>query len=120
MVLEAERRPETAVAVSNDTDPDPGDILTITALAHGNLAGALTIAPDGQTIQFDPDAATSVQALAQGEIGTFSFQYTVADIDGATATATTTVAVRGIDGSPEAVEVLGSNDLLSEADFVFL
>ena len=50
--------------LANDADPDASDILTITSIDAGDLAGALTIAPDGQSIEFDPSGSAAVQALA--------------------------------------------------------
>ena len=73
-----------AQLLGNDGDPD-GDALTLTGV--GNATGGTVAYEDGQ-IAFVPEA---------GFTGTASFDYTVADPRGGTATATVTVAVEGSD-----------------------
>ncbi|WP_299819400.1 cadherin-like domain-containing protein [uncultured Jannaschia sp.] len=73
-----------AQLLGNDGDPD-GDALTLTGV--GNATGGTVVYEDGQ-IAFVPEA---------GFTGTASFDYTVSDPRGGTATATVTVAVEGTD-----------------------
>jgi hypothetical protein len=83
-------RPVTIEALANDNDPD-GDPLTLTGMTmpgHGNLS----LNPD-QSFVYAPDA---------GFTGKDSFTYTVRDPQGATATATVTVAVERANSPPVA------------------
>lgn len=78
--------PITVMVLEND---DPGnletnDSLTITGVDVGSIAGDVTIASDGQSLQYDPQLA---------EPGTEVFTYTVTDEGGLTAQATVTITV---------------------------
>jgi len=91
-------------SITNDADPDTSDVLTITSIDAGDLAGALTIAPDGRSIEFDPDAAAAVQAMAPDALKTFTFQYTVSDGRGGTDTASAEVTVLAVPNSAPVVD----------------
>ncbi|SDY02464.1 Ig-like domain-containing protein [Citreimonas salinaria] len=67
--------------LGNDSDPD-GDPLTVTGVTDP-ANGTVTLNPDG-TVDYTPDS---------GFTGTDTFDYTIQDPDGATSTATVTVAV---------------------------
>ncbi len=76
----------TPVAVdvlSNDSDADSGQTLTLVGIAGPPVNGTATAEPDG-TVTYTPDA---------GFKGTDTFTYTVGDGTGATATGTVTVTV---------------------------
>ena len=62
------------------------------------MLGTVTIAPGGTGIVYTP--AASFQSLGRGQTATETFSYTVADEDGATDTATTTVTVVGANDAP--------------------
>ena len=84
---------ETAVTLatlSNDSDPD-GDNLTITNVVNPTNGTAVI---NGQTIVYTPKAGFS---------GTDTFQYTISDGNGGTATATETVIVTAVNKAPNAV-----------------
>jgi glucose/arabinose dehydrogenase/chitodextrinase len=70
--------------LSNDTDPN-GDQLTITSVTQGTR-GTVVINPD-RTLRYTPTV---------NYLGNDTFQYTISDGKGGTATATVTVAVRGV------------------------
>jgi uncharacterized protein YhjY with autotransporter beta-barrel domain len=77
---------DTAVSIDvlvNDSDPD-GDALTVIAinLAPGN--GTAVVDPNGQSVTYTPNA---------GYVGNDSFQYTIHDVNGASAAAAVTVQV---------------------------
>ncbi|MEO0985811.1 MAG: Ig-like domain-containing protein, partial [Cyanobacteria bacterium J06639_14] len=87
------RSQATAVTLdllSNDTDVDEGDTLSITAVGTASN-GAVENNNDG-TVTYTPNA---------GFNGTDSFTYVVSDDNGATDTATVTVNVLGITPNPE-------------------
>ncbi|MGY0778092.1 Ig-like domain-containing protein [Azospirillum argentinense] len=107
--------PVTVVASSgvlaNDTDPDVGDRLTVSAV-NGDAAnvgraitlaggGRLTLSADGG-YSFDP--AGGYGTLLFGQTRQETVSYTVTDQAGATSTATLTITVRGINTAPAVQE----------------
>ncbi len=93
--------------LSNDSDPDTNDTLTVSKV-NGQAAhvgqpvvgthGSLTLNADG-TYSYLPNT-TSAKALAVGEKATDTFTYTISDGHGGTATATLTVTLSGENDSP--------------------
>jgi uncharacterized delta-60 repeat protein len=76
-----------AVLANDDTAPDAGETLTVTAVTQPAAGGAVAVAPGGAGVTFTPAAGFS---------GTATFTYTVGDdTPGGTATATVTVTVGG-------------------------
>ncbi|MBG1241160.1 beta strand repeat-containing protein [Nostoc sp. NZL] len=104
---------DTAVngnVLTNDTDPDAGDILTVAAvkgvaadvgkqitLASGAL---LTLNADG-TYNYNPNG--KFESLAVGATASDSFDYTISDGNGGTDTASVTVTINGVNDAPVAV-----------------
>jgi LPXTG-motif cell wall-anchored protein len=91
----------TADLIGNDTDPNPGDTLTISNVTDGSN-GLVTLNPDG-TITYVPDADFNGNDL---------FTYTVCD-DGTPIqcdSATVAVTVRPVNDPPVAVGDLSSTD----------
>jgi VCBS repeat-containing protein len=86
--------------LANDADPDANDTLTIISIDPGDLDGALTIAPDGKSIEFDPSGSATLQALVRDSLGTYDFTYTVSDGHGGTDTASVEITVRGVNEPP--------------------
>ena len=80
--------------LANDTDPDAGDTLTITAVTQG-ANGAVAITGGGTGLTYTPNA---------GYVGTDTFTYTIADGNGGTDTATVTVTVTNVNDAPVAVD----------------
>jgi PKD repeat protein/uncharacterized protein YdeI (BOF family) len=75
-----------ALAVlSNDSDPDPGDTLTIIAVGTPNHGGSVTINAQQNGLVYTPAPAYT---------GTETFTYTIRDVAGATDQASVTVTVQ--------------------------
>lgn len=91
--------PATISVLENDADPDPGDALRILGLDLEGTLGSVTLGPDRETILYDPGAGFA--GLATGQSATDTLRYTVADPDGATATATLSVTVFGTAPPPQ-------------------
>ncbi|WP_145654678.1 Ig-like domain-containing protein [Azospirillum brasilense] len=107
--------PVTVVAASgvlaNDTDPDVGDRLVVSAVNGdaANVGRAITLAGGGRLIlnadggySFDP--AGGYGTLLFGQTRQETVSYTVADQAGATSTATLTITVRGVNTAPAVQE----------------
>lgn len=88
----------TINVLANDTDPDAGSTLRVTAVSTSGVLGTVTIAANGQGVIYTP--AASFQSLAAGQTATETFTYTVSDQSGASATATTTVTIIGANDAP--------------------
>ncbi|MEJ5992768.1 Ig-like domain-containing protein, partial [Ramlibacter sp. PS3R-8] len=89
----------TASLLANDTDPDTGDTLTVTAVS--NPVGG-TVSLVGGNVTFTPNTNFT---------GTASYQYTISDGNGGTSTATVTVNVTPVQDAPTA-----SNDTVTTAE----
>ncbi|WP_238365866.1 Ig-like domain-containing protein [Mesobacterium pallidum] len=92
--------------LGNDSDAD-GEALSLVAVEVTSASGA-TVTLDGTTVIYDPTGSTVIAALGAGELLTDSFTYTVADETGATATATVSLVVEGVNQAP-----VGADDDLS-------
>jgi VCBS repeat-containing protein len=87
--------------LSNDSDPDVGDTLTVTAVNTSGTAGDINAwAPDG-SFTYDPKG--QFEYLQAGNSTTDSFTYTVSDGNGGTDTATVTITINGVNDPPVAV-----------------
>ncbi|MCF2146426.1 FG-GAP-like repeat-containing protein [Desmonostoc muscorum LEGE 12446] len=104
---------DTAVSgnvLTNDSDTDTGDILTVAAVngvaaSVGNqitlASGALlTLNADG-SYNYNPNG--QFESLAVGQTGSDSFTYTISDGQGGTSDATVTITIDGVD------EILGTD-----------
>lgn len=81
--------------LSNDTDPD-GDTLTISMVdASSELGGSVSLSNDGTMVTYDPSSSATLAGLLPGVSMTDTFDYTVTDGRGGTATATVSVTVTG-------------------------
>lgn len=83
--------PKTFDPRTNDSDPD-GSTLTITAKTNGTK-GSVSI-NSGTSLTYTPNT---------GQSGADSFTYTIADIDGQTATATVSMTIQASNSPPVAV-----------------
>ena len=81
--------------LSNDTDPDAGTVLGITAVNTTGTLGSVLFDPATQSLRFVADA-DAYDALAPGATLATSFTYTATDAGGLSSTATVTVTVTGI------------------------
>ncbi len=81
----------SSIAVlSNDTDPDPGQTLTVTAVSSA-AHGVAAIAGNGTAVSYTPQA---------DYFGADSFTYTVSDGHGGTATGTVALSVLDVNDAP--------------------
>jgi VCBS repeat-containing protein len=92
-----------ANVLANDSDADHLDVIgVVDADTQSALGAAITVGPDG-TLGYDPSDALKLQQLAEGETVVDSFSYTIADLGGASATATVQVTVSGVNDLPVAM-----------------
>ena len=99
---------------TNDSDADDSAVLTYTLDAP--VAG-LTLNADG-TYTFDANDA-AYQHLAGGVVDTIVANYTVTDDQGATAMATLTIDVTGMNDAPDVVAPLTSSASEDDTSFTF-
>lgn len=81
--------------LGNDTDPDAGSVLSISAVNDSQTLGTLIFDPASQSLRYVADD-DSFDDLAPGQTVTDRFTYTVRDAGGLTSTATVEVKVTGI------------------------
>jgi len=96
----------TGNVLGNDSDPD-GDGLTVSSSDTSGTTGQATVNPDG-SFTYDPNG--QFENLAQGEMATDSFSYTVQDADGATDSATVTITVNGANDAPTSTAISDQTD----------
>ena len=100
----------TLDVTANDTlDPD-GQAITVVSVTQGNAGGTVTIAADGQSIEYTPVANFS---------GLETATYTIRDTGGGQSTATITFTVTAVNDAPAAVDRTATA-LVSDADVVVL
>ncbi len=85
--------------LSNDSDPDTNDTLSITAINVAGTFGEATLT--NGVVSYDPDG--DFEFLAAGDGSDTTFTYTVSDSNGGTDTATVTLEVTGANDAPTAV-----------------
>ena len=85
----------------NDTDPNPGDVLTIQSVDASGLAGTVVISTDGKSVTYSPDG--QFETLAAGQSAVETFAYIVTDAFGETSTAQVEVTISGINDAPSAL-----------------
>jgi predicted extracellular nuclease len=83
------------VLLGNDSDPDAGAQLTISAVGTGGTQGHVQFDAASHSLVYVADA-DAFDYLLPGQTATDSFTYTVTDAGGLTSTATVTVTVTGI------------------------
>lgn len=86
--------------LANDTDPDTGDILTISGVITTVTKGSVILNSGNTNIHYDPGMAFN--SLNRNQTATDSFDYTVSDGHGGSASATVTVTVVGANDPPVA------------------
>ncbi len=90
--------------LDNDTDPDAGNTLSVSAFDAVSTMGATVFVNATGGFFYNPTSAPAIQALADGVVAFDTFTYTVSDNGGATSTATVTIEVTGINDGPVAVD----------------
>lgn len=88
----------TSFLLSNDSDPDAGDTLSVTGVTN-SVAGSTVTLVEPDVIY---DHTGLFQELGAGANTTDTFTYTIEDIQGATATATVTMTITGVNDVPVA------------------
>jgi trimeric autotransporter adhesin len=110
-VTEDETLVATGNVLANDTDPNTGLTLSVTAVdgiaVYGTTTivgsyGTLVIQPNGQYTYTLADSQANVRALGDGQVATDAFSYTVSD--GQTYTQTTTQTVENLIPQSEAFD----------------
>ncbi|MGB6041927.1 MAG: Ig-like domain-containing protein, partial [Pirellulales bacterium] len=95
--------------LSNDTDPDTSDSLTVTEVNGSavSIGTTITLASGAQvtlnadgSYDYDPNAAFNF--LSAGDTATDSFAYTIDDGNGGTDTAAVTLTINGVNDAPTA------------------
>src|SRR5690606_21210905 len=81
--------------LSNDTDPDVSDVLTVSAFDTRSSLGATVVVNSDGSYTYDPRTAAALQMLVEGETVTDTFSYTIIDGHGGSDTATVTITVTG-------------------------
>ena len=92
----------TITVLSNDSDPDPGQSLSVTTVIQG-AHGAVAIAGAGKWVTYAPQ---------QDFFGSDSFTYTISDGHNGSATATVHVTVTPVNDAPSFTK--GVNETVSE------
>ena len=118
-VTENEATSTIAVAdlLSNDTDPDAGDTLS--------MVGFDAITAQGNTVTQDAngnlvlDIGNNYQSLGAGQTATDSFTYTIADAAGETSTATVDVTIAGLNDAPVTATPITGQQTDEDAAFSF-
>ena len=84
--------------LNNDSDPDAGDTLSVTAVDTSGTIGAVTAWTADGSFTYAPDG--QFEYLKAGGSATDSFTYTVSDGKGGTDTATVTITINGASDVP--------------------
>jgi uncharacterized repeat protein (TIGR01451 family) len=93
--------------LNNDSDPDAGDTLTVTAVSTSGTIGAITAWNADGSFTYDPDG--QFEYLKAGASTTDSFTYTVSDGNGGTDTATVTITINGVNDAPTNISLDNSS-----------
>ena len=89
-----------AGVLADDTDPDHLDQLTVVGFDTVSAKGAAVLVNANGSYTYNPTGALALQMLAAGESVTDSFGYRIADLAGATDTATVRLLVTGVNDAP--------------------
>ena len=92
--------------LSNDTDPDAGDGITLIGIDTSSTLGTVNF--DGATVTYDPNG--HFRGLGEGETATDTFTYRIADHDGAISSGSVAITIRGLKDPPTASDDSGSTD----------
>ncbi len=89
----------TGNVLSNDSDPDSGDILSVQSIDTTGTLGQVTSNNNG-TFNYNPNG--QFNTLLVGQTATDTFSYVVSDGNGGTATAAVTITINGtaVSGTP--------------------
>ena len=93
--------------LNNDSDPDVGDTLTVTAVDTNGTVGSITAWDADGSFTYDPNG--QFEYLPAGSSTTDSFTYAVSDGNGGTDTATVTITINGINDVPTGINLDNSS-----------
>ena len=105
----------TVDVLSNDSDVDAGDSLSLSSVSLASGSGSVSIV--GGEVQYDP--GSSYDHLAVGETAAVVIDYTVADAAGATDTGRLTVTVTGSNDGPVVAHALSDQGAVEDASFSY-
>ncbi|MEZ5383424.1 MAG: Ig-like domain-containing protein [Microthrixaceae bacterium] len=92
-----ELTPVEVEVLTNDTDPDGSDVLSVSGTDEAGLLGSVSVS--GNTVTYDPSGVwnqpDAVNPLYEGDTAEVTFDYTADDGQGGTDTATVTITVNG-------------------------
>ena len=88
----------TSNVLSNDTDPDVGQTLSVSGLDTDDTIGLVVDLGNG-TFSYDPNS--QFESLALGQSTTDTFDYDISDGFGGNDTATVTITINGVADAPE-------------------
>lgn len=94
---DAETALSNIVLLTNDTDPDVTDTLSVVSIETATTIGQVTLNQDG-TVNYDPNGAFS--GLIADQTATDRFTYTVSDGNGGTNVATVAILITGLNDAP--------------------
>jgi VCBS repeat-containing protein len=100
----------TLTPAAQDTEVNPNDHLTVTAIGTTGTKGRVTLQAGGLVL-YNPNGAFNY--LSQGETATDTFSYTVSDGHGGTGTGTVTVTIDGVNEPPVAYPVTAATGAYS-------
>src|SRR5213075_1359968 len=110
--------------LTNDSDVDTGDSKAVSAVngvaanvgsAVAGTYGSVTMMSDGSYSYALDNADPDTNALAQGQVVSDVFSYTVVDANGATSSTTLTIGITGTNDAPVAVADTNGGDAVSES-----
>lgn len=105
---------KTGSVLTNDSDQNSLDVLSVTGLDDTGTVGLVTDNGDG-TFNYAPNG--QFELLAAGQQTTDTFSYTVSDDDGGTSMATVSVMIDGVNDAPTDISLdnLTINEAMSDA-----
>ncbi len=100
-----------AGVLTNDSDADGSDVLTVTAFDAVSAKGAAVNVNAGGGYTYNPVASAVLNALAAGETTDDSFTYTVSDGHGGAGKAKVKVTITGVNDAPVAADDAAATDV---------
>jgi VCBS repeat-containing protein len=101
----------TPNVLANDSDPD-GDSFGVTGMSTAGTVGSVTNNGDG-TFGYNPNGM--FESVAPGASATDTFSYTITDATGATASATVSITINGLNDAPTDIGLSSSSVLEGQA-----